>query len=653
MKRFNRVLAGTLILPTIFGALVLWSMGDRDEQTHRVPAAVVNLDKPVTTGQGKNEQVVYAGRLLASGLTSPTRTDTGSLGWELADTEDAQAGLANGDYYAVVTIPRDFSRTLSRMSGDDPTRAGITLQTNDASSAVIGEASKQVAAIATDRLGHTITSTYLQGVSEQTGQLKGRLREAADGAGKLADGTTRLGGGARRLDGGASTLASGLGQLAGGADRLSTGSRRLAAGTTRLHRGTGRLADGLGTLSRRTDPLPRQTRRLADGAAQVSRGVGPYTELVKGWAQVCTTNPTVAATNARLCAGTIRAAGVGGRNADRLASGARRLADGADQLADATPRLTSAIDQAADGASKLDSGTARLSSGAGRLADGAARLADGAGKASTGAGRLADGSDQLADGTGQLSSGSDRLASGLRRGAEAIPTSSKDQAKKQSSVVADPVAASASSLNRAPDSTTLLLPAVLALALWIGTFVTYLVRRAYPDDHLQGAAGGTRIALLGWLPAVLIGVVQAALVLATGLLLGADIESPFGLAVVALVAVGVFAAVNQSFVAAAGQRRGWILSIAFAALQIVSLGGLVPIDTAPTPFRLLNAVLPLARATDAFSQLTLGGEVGSVAGDLVVLLLWGLGTFAVTAYAARRNQKLDLGRLRDLATAAR
>ena len=442
-------------------------------------------------------------------------------------------------------------------------------------------------------------------------------------------------------------------ELAGGADRLSAGSRRLAAGTTRLQQGTGRLADGLGTLSRRTDPLPRQTRKLADGAAQVSRGVGPYTELVKGWAQVCTTNPTVAATNARLCAGTIRAAGVGGRNADRLASGARRLAGGADQLADATPRLTGAIDQAADGASKLDSGTARLSSGAGRLADGAARLADGAGQASTGAGRLADGSDQLADGTGQLSSGSDRLASGLRRGAEAIPTSSKDQAKKQASVVADPVAASASSLNRAPDSTTVLLPAVLALALWIGTFVTYLVRRAYPVDHLQGAAGGARIALLGWLPAVLIGTVQAALVLATGLLLGAEVESPVGLAAVALVAVGVFAAVNQSFVAAAGQRRGWIMSIAFAALQIVSLGGLVPIDTAPTPFRLLNAVLPLARATDAFSQLTLGGEVGSVAGDVVVLLLWGLGTFAVTAYAARRSQKLDLGRLRDLATAPR
>ena len=170
VNRFNRVLAGTLLLPVIFGGLVLWSMGDRTESADRVPAAVVNLDKPVTTGSGKDEQIVAAGRLLAAGLTSPSDKASSSLGWELTDSVDAQAGLENGDYYAVVTIPRDFSKTLARMSGDDPAKAGITLQTNDASSAVIGEASKQVTEIATARLGRTITANYLKGAEEQSGK---------------------------------------------------------------------------------------------------------------------------------------------------------------------------------------------------------------------------------------------------------------------------------------------------------------------------------------------------------------------------------------------------------------------------------------------------------------------------------------------------
>ncbi len=646
MNRFNRVLAGTLMLPAIFGGLVLWSMGDRTESADRVPAAVVNLDKPVTTGSGKDKQIVAAGRLLAAGLTSPSDPDSSSLGWELTDSVDAEAGLQDGDYYAVVTIPRDFSRTLSRMSGDDPAKAGITLQTNDASSSVIGEASKQVTDIATSRLGHTITANYLKGAEEQTGKLKSQLGDAADGAGKLSDGTTKVEGGARELGGGATELASGLSTLSGGADKLATGSRELSDGTTKLHDGTGRLADGLGLLSRSTDPLPRQTRRLADGADQVADGVGPYARLVKGWAQACSTNPAVTATNPQLCAGTIKAAGVGGRNADRLAAGSRQLANGTDQLADATPELTKGIDRSAAGARKLDRGAGQLATGSARLADGTTRLSTGAEKASTGADKLADGSQQLADGSGRLASGSDKLASGLRTGAEAIPKPSEDRP----AVVADPVDASSDNVTPSRDGVTTLLPAVLAIALWLGAFVTYLVRQALPAQRLRMAATGRRVALAGWLPAVGIGLVQAGLLFAGAKLFGAEIESPVGLAALMALAVGVFTAVNQAFVAVSGQRRGWIISIAFGTLQLVSLGGLVPIDTAPGPFQTLNQVLPVARAADGFAQLILGGEVGSLAGDALVLLLWGLAALAVTAVAARRAQKLEPEDLQEPAT---
>ena len=637
MNRFNRVLAGTLILPVIFGALVLWSMGDRTESADKVPAAVVNLDKPVSTGSGKDKQMVAAGRLLAAGLTSPSDQEASSLGWKLTETADAQAGLQEGDYYAVVTIPRDFSKTLSKMSGNDPTKAGITLQTNDASSAVIGEASKQVTDVATARLGNTITANYLKGAEKQTGKLKSSLGSAADGAGKLSDGNTKVEGGARQLDEGASALAAGLGTLSGGADQLASGNKKLSGGITKLHDGTGQLADGLGLLSRRTDPLPSQTRRLADGAGELSKGVGPYTQLIKGWSQACAANPAVAATNAKLCAGTVQAAGVGGRNADKLAAGSRQLANGTDKLADATPKLTQGIDKSATGARKLDRGVGKLATGSSKLAEGSAKLATGAEKASTGADKLADGSQKLADGSGQLASGSDKLASGLRTGAEEIPKPSKDRP----SVVADPVKASSNTISPTSDGVTTLLPAVLAIALWLGAFVTYLVRKALPPERLRMAATGRRVALAGWLPAVGIGVVQAALLYVGAILFGAEIQSPVGLGLMMVLAVGAFTAVNQAFVAVSGELRGWLLSIAFAALQLVSLGGLVPIDTAPAPFQTLNQVLPVARAADGFAQLILGGEVGSLTGDVLVLLLWGLAALAVTAVAARRAQKVE------------
>ena len=192
---------------------------------------------------------------------------------------------------------------------------------------------------------------------------------------------------------------------------------------------------------------------------------------------------------------------------------------------------------------------------------------------------------------------------------------------------------------------------MLAFALWLGAFVTYLVRQALPLRWLRRSASGRRIAFAGWLPAVAIGVAQSALLLTSALLLGAELESPLGVAALMVLAAAVFAALNQAFVAVSGQRRGWIASIAFAAVQLVSLGGLVPIDTAPGPFRVLNAVLPVSRAADGFARLTLGGEVGSLAGDVVLLLLWGLGALAVTAFAARRAQKLDLTQVRALSDA--
>jgi putative membrane protein len=113
-----------------------------------------------------------------------------------------------------------------------------------------------------------------------------------------------------------------------------------------------------------------------------------------------------------------------------------------------------------------------------------------------------------------------------------------------------------------------------------------------------------------------------------------------------LVCAAAFAAVNQAFVALLGPRRGWIVAIAFTALQAVSLGGLVPIDTAPRPLQVLHAVLPVPRAADGFAHVTLGGLAGSPWVDAVVVVGWGLAALAATSLAVRREQKVSLDDVR-------
>lgn len=67
----------------------------------------------------------------------------------------------------------------------------------------------------------------------------------------------------------------------------------------------------------------------------------------------------------------------------------------------------------------------------------------------------------------------------------------------------------------------------------------------------------------------------------------------------------MFAALNQAFVAALGHKRGWMASIAFAVLQAVSLGGLVPADTAPALIRSVGGALPVPLAAQRRQRLSL------------------------------------------------
>lgn len=688
MRRLQvtRVLVGAVVLPMLFATLVLWSLGDRVDRIDAVPAAVVNLDEPVTTGVGGKKQVIAAGRLLAAGLTTesqgPGDDQSGedraqTMDWRLTSQHEAEDGLRDGSYYAVLTIPADFSQTIADTTSGavpgTPKAAEITVRSNDAASAVVGLLNEQIGDVAAARLNQTITASYLEGLYAQTGTLAASLGEAGQGAGELADGATRLGAGTAELSDGAGELAGGLGELSGGASRLTGGAAQLAGGAGRLTDGAGQLtggaqrlasgtddlATGLGTLHDRSAGLPDQTRRLADGADEVATGVDGWSQVLLGWKAACQADPVLAAGHARLCAGTVLATGPDGERARALTGGSRDLATGADSLADGTPALVGALDRSARGADRLATGADRLATGAADLGRGADALADGVRRLGAGAGELASGaraardgaaelsggSSELAVGSSRLSAGSRDLAEGLQQGMRQIPSYSAAERKELAAVVAEPVESTSSRMNPAP-STTSLVPGVLALALWLGAFVTYLVKQALPPRALRGATSPLRLTMAGFLPALGLAAIQAVMVFLALAPFDVVLDSPAAVGVFLLVPAGVFAAINQALVALSGPKRGWMISIAFAVLQAVALGGLVPIDTAPSLLQAVSGYLPVSLASEGISALALGGQVGSLAAATVALLVWGAGALAVTMLAARRRSRVTLSDVR-------
>lgn len=642
------------IVPLLYGALYIWANLDPTGNLDHVRAAIVNEDQIVeTTGPDGTTQPVAVGRLLAADLIGDD--DASNYDWVLTDAEDASAGLASGEYKAVLTIPENLSAAATSTSGDpaQAVQGQLDLRTNDGVNYINGTIAERILDAARTALNAQVTETYLDNVYLGFSDIRASLQEAADGAAELA--------------GGARELADGTTSAEAGAQQLAEGNRALADGTAQLDGAASQLASGLGLLRSQTGTLGQDTQRLADGADQVAAGTGQVNQTVQTVTQQlldATSNASadidaVAAQLATLADQCEAAAPPGGCAALRdaanrsgelktfvgtvrgeaeqvragtaaLAAGAQQVADGNRQLAGAVPTLISALDQAAGGASTL--------------ADGTGRLADGAAAASSGADELATGVGQLADGADQLASGASDLADGLAEGVDQVPDYDDEERAKLASTVATPIEDAAQRLNGVDNYGTALAPYFMALALWVGAMAIYLLLRPLSDRAIASTAGSARIALAGLAPGVVLASVQA-------LLLVAVVEGVVGihpadrllLVGTALAAGVVFTAVNQMFIALFG-AAGRFLALVVVCLQLTSAGGTYPIETAPAFFNFFHDLLPMTYVVDLFRAATAGGGQ-SIGRDFFALGVFTVLALSVTVVAAYRRQRVTMGRL--------
>jgi hypothetical protein len=154
------------------------------------------------------------------------------------------------------------------------------------------------------------------------------------------------------------------------------------------------------------------------------------------------------------------------------------------------------------------------------------------------------------------------------------------------------------------------------------------------------AAVGVAVAVLAaLLPAALVGVLQAAVVIALVAVSGVSSSSPVGLVGIAVLGAVAFAATNQALVSVFG-GVGRMVSLAFVAVQAAAFGGLIPVEKAPAALQTLNGVLPLPQFVAGASRFLLGSG-GDVVSPCLVLIGWTVIALLVSvAFAARRRPEL-------------
>ncbi|MEV7396753.1 YhgE/Pip domain-containing protein [Aeromicrobium sp. NPDC092404] len=647
LARFRRsrltraAIVAVMMVPLFYGALYVWANINPTGHLDHVRAAVVNEDKVVEiTGRDGKKQPVAVGRQLAGNLVS--NDDKDNYDWVLTDAKDAEAGLSDGSYKAVLTIPSNLSKAATSTSGDpaEAVQGNLDLRTNDAVNYINGTIAQTILKAAKTSLNAQVTETYLDNIYLSFSDIKMALSEAADGAGKLSDGAD---------------------QLAAGASDLADGNRQLADGAGRLDSGAQQLAGGLSQLDSRTSALPGQTRQLADGAQQVAAGVAQINQLVQGVTSGINGSTGAAKAQINQLVASLRSAAESCRQADpdppqcaELDAAADRtaglagvvddLADQADGYAGQTKKLSDGAAQVAAGNAELAANVPQLVDAIGKASDGAQQLASGTSQLSSGAAEAAKGADQLSGGADQLSAGALKLVSGLDDGSEQVPDYDKSEREQLARTAATPITEAPDRVNPVKNYGEALAPYFIALALWVGAMAIYLLLRPLSARAIASTTGSIRTALAGYVPGLVLSFVQVVLLLAVLLgVLRIDAASPLLLLGVALATGAVFTAINQMFVALFG-GAGRFVALVFVCLQLTAAGGTYPIETAPRFFNLLHDVMPMTYAVHGFRAATAGGGTG-VTRDFVVLALFTVLALSVTVIAARRRQTVTMARL--------
>ncbi|MFD5638688.1 YhgE/Pip family protein [Streptomyces sp. NPDC127077] len=678
LRRFGRgklpraALVALLLLPLLYGALYLWSFWDPYGRLDRIPVALVNDDE----GARADGRRVAVGDTITEGLR-----DSDTFEWHEVSSAEARRGVEDGTYYLSLTMPGDFSRRIASSSGTSPETSALQVRTNDANNYIVGQISRTVFSEVRTAASTKASRSFLDKIFISFSDIHGKTVEAADGADRLSSGIGRAKKGSKDLADGLKEAQKGSGKLSGGLRKLTTGAGDLEDGSQQVADGTRALAGKVDGVADKVGPFLEDNEKsigdtaelVADSAAGIRHNLGTLVKTAPAAAKGaraasdalntvhharCEALPVPDPACPELTKATEAAADVVAvaedvntliddqdgdlveldKNLATMEKQARALAGRAPHLSEDLDDTVSKIDKLNEGATAVARGAKRLHSGLGTAKTGAATLDKGVGRLETGAGDLDGGLYKLVGGSG-------KLAGGLHDGAEQVPDYDKSDRDLRTEVMADPVRMASRDLHKAPNYGTGFAPYFIPLSLWVGAMVAYMLIQPLNRRALAAGASAWRIALAGWLPVAVVGVLQtAALMAVLHWAIGLQMARAAGTVGFLFLVTACFAAIVQWLNARFG-AAGRILVLAFLMLQLTSAGGTYPVQTSPAFFNAIHPFLPMSYVVEALRRLITGGGLEPVRTACAVLTAFTVGALALTALTARRKQVWTLDRL--------
>ncbi|QGN34131.1 YhgE/Pip family protein [Microlunatus sp. Gsoil 973] len=681
------------LVPLIYGAIYLAANWDPYGRLSDLPVAVVNQDQPAKA-EGRT---ITAGDDFVAELVAEQEFD-----WHEVDQPTADRGLADGDFYLVVTVPPTFSTDLVSGQTTDPVQAHIQVRRNDANGFVIGSITNTAQTKIEQAVDQSAVRSYFEVVFKNLATINRGLDDAAQGSAKLHDGLVSAHSASEKIATGAASLSDGAADLEAGSKSLSDGLA--AAGT-----GADDLSDGLNAMTTKSGDLADGADQVATGTQQLrDRVVPPLTALQKALPQMqrngaragdalndiagtaaggsqsitddldragsdldrirrrypqLAEDPAFQRLSGRIDTASGRAttiAGAARTNAvviSSLTADARSAGDDlSGSLADSRRdinQLNNGAHDVASGAHALNGAISSASTGAESLATGVFDAADGAAALHNGARQVSDGADSLKTGTHDLDSALGRLSDGaaalhdqLAAAAKKVPAITADQQRDAAQVLSSPASVEMHVDNPATYYGRGLAPMFFSIALWVFGISAFLVIRPLVGRTLVGRANPTARLLGSWLPAGLLAIIGGYLTISTvWLFLGLDPVRPLALYGVTALGAVAFSAIAHLLRSALG-TPGSALLLIWLILQLASAGGTYPPAVLPRFFSAISPYMPMTYLIDAFRVTISGGETGHLIRDVAVLASIAVAALGLGVLILIRKQRLSMRDLR-------
>lgn len=658
-----------LLIPVIYSFFYLKSYWDPYGNLQDLKVAIVNLDK------GEDDQ--NQGNELVQSLI-----DSGTIKICTVSEDEAQDGLVNGRYYAKITIPEDFTKSLNNAENADREKTVITYSPNKKSNYLAYQIINNVVTKTELSLQAKVSEKVVASLKEKLEEVPTKMEEINDGVGKVKDGADTLNGGLKTLEDGTNTLKTNYDKFDTGITSSYEGSKSLESGMNSVKEGTQSLVNGTNDLSSAVSQIQAGTQelssktgngiqainsgvtKLAEGSNNLDSSLGKYVtgvnnlnekneQIIDGVIAMGKKSPELLQNTdfQKLYYGATQIKQSGSyetitQSGKQIKAGSESVKSGmtslkssmssVEQIATGIQKLNLATSQVNEGVKKLSAGTNSLNLGVSKVQEGTKTLNNGLQTLSSSSKDVKQGISKLAEGSKQAYDGGITLSNGVNTLQTEISTGIDDTKKELTKLdgldtyTEDPIEIKEESYGEVDKYGISFTPLFLSIGLWVGALMSYVI--LYYDQEkrykLLGKFADNKLLQIALYLGIAIiqGLVTGAL-LKWGL--GFNVQNTaLYYASCAIIAIA-FMSVIQFLIMNFGDI-GKFIALIVLVLQLAASGGTFPVETINKGFQTFTNFLPMTYAIRLLKESLILMDTGFASKNILVLSIFTMASLLIT-----------------------